>query len=113
MECAGQWRMVMHAYCFMPTHLHLVCAVADEGSDFLRFLRRFKGESSRRLHREGFRAFEWQRSYWDRYARAEDDVRARIYYTLANPVRKGLCDKWEDWPWSRYCGWPVPGQGTI
>ena len=113
LECAKRWRMALHAYCLMPTHLHLVCSIVDEGSDFLSFVKRFKSETCRRLHGAGFSAFKWERSYWDTYSLAEEDVRTRIYYTLANPVSRGLCEKWDEWPWSKYCGWPVPGEGGI
>jgi REP element-mobilizing transposase RayT len=113
LECAARWRMGIHAYCLMPTHLHVVCSVADESGDFETFVKRFKSEASRRLRRAGFTAFEWQRSYWDRYSRTEEEVKTRIYYTLGNPVRRGLCEKWDDWPWARYCGWPVPGEGEL
>jgi REP element-mobilizing transposase RayT len=112
-ERAARWRLAVHAYCLMPTHMHIVCSLLNEQGDFLTFVKRFKAECSRRLRRAGFPAFRWQRSYWDRFSRSPEEVRTRILYTLANPVRKGLCTKWEDWPWSQYCGWPLPGEGRL
>jgi REP element-mobilizing transposase RayT len=111
-ETAERWRVGLHAYCLMPTHMHFVCSAGLDG-DFLTFVNRLKREGSRRLHRAGFTGFAWQRSMWDRYLREDEEVRTRIYYLLDNPVRKGLCEHWGDWPWSAYCGWPDPGGGEL
>ena len=59
------------------------------------WLRRFKGGAARRVGGP-----LWQRSYWDRHARESDDAVAMMLYTLENPVRRGLCKEWTDWPWS-------------
>jgi len=90
----------------MPDHLHVVCSVANSQSSFLSFISRFKSEVSRRAHQMGLVEFAWERSYWDRYARDDEDVLAMIQYVLDNPVRERLCERWEDWPWSEYLGDP-------
>jgi REP element-mobilizing transposase RayT len=111
-ECAARWGLALHAYCLMPDHVHVVVSVQPRTGDFERFTRRLKCETSRRIHLRGFPTFGWQRSFWDRNARKEDDVRARIEYTLGNPVRKGLCRFPNDWLWSKYYGWPrTPTEG--
>ncbi len=99
-ERAARFGIVLRAYCVMPDHVHVVCSVASEESDFPAFVTMFKSEVSRRAHCLGHSEFGWSRSYWDRHARKEDDVGRMIEYVLANPVRKGLCDRWEAWPWS-------------
>ena len=35
----------------------------------------------------------------------EDDVFDRCRYVLGNPIKAGLCNHIQDWPWSysRYC----------
>jgi len=105
---AKRWGLAVHAYCLMPNHMHVVCSVLDTQAEFETFIRRFKREFSRRAHRSGFSGFTWQRSFWDRHAREEEDVRVRIEYTLDNPVRKGLCERREQWPWLKHYGWPSP-----
>jgi putative transposase len=85
----------VHAYCLMPDHLHVVCSVAEHRGDIALWLRRFKSAASRRCGHA-----LWHRSYFDRHARAGDDVVQMVEYTLANPERKGLCQVWTDWPWS-------------
>ena len=102
-----RWGLALHAYCLMPNHVHIVLSVSRDGSDFEMFVRRTKAEFSRRAHRSGSTGFTWERSFWDRHAREEEQVRVRIEYTLDNPVRKGLCRRREEWPWAKYYGWTL------
>jgi len=104
-ERADRSGVRLHGYCVMPDHVHIVCSIESEKSDFQAFVRTFKRETSRRAHRLGCASFAWQRDYWDRFIRVEEDVVEIIKYVLANPVRKGLCERPEDWPWSEFIGW--------
>ncbi len=87
--------VAIHACCLMPDHVHVVCSILPAGGDLAQWLCAAKSGASRRAG-----APLWQRGYWDRTARREDDVVAMVEYTLANPVRKGLCEDWAAWPWS-------------
>jgi len=93
-SAASRYGVRLHAYCLMPSHLHVICSGAP-GCDVALWLRRFKGGAARRVGGP-----LWQRSYWDRHARESDDAVAMMLYTLENPVRRGLCKEWTDWPWS-------------
>jgi len=42
----------------------------------------------------------WQRDYWDRFVRDQAQLEAVIAYIEQNPVRAGLVDRAEAWPWS-------------
>ena len=42
----------------------------------------------------------WHREYWDRYIRDERHLRQAIEYIHQNPVKAGLVDRPESWPWS-------------
>jgi putative transposase len=42
----------------------------------------------------------WQRSFWDRVLRSENDVRLAMRYTLNNPVRAGFVERPLDYPFS-------------
>lgn len=47
------------------------------------------------------RALFWQRGGgYDRNVRGEDALREKIGYIHANPVRRGLVERAEDWVWS-------------
>lgn len=42
----------------------------------------------------------WQNEYWDRFIRNENHFQNSISYILENPVKAGLCNTVEPWPWS-------------
>ena len=104
-ERAERFGLLLHAYCIMPDHLHIVCSAKSCESDFESFVTRLKSEVTRRARGLGHARFAWERSYWDRHARREEDVPGMVQYVLDNPVRKELCQRWEDWPWSEFVGW--------
>jgi putative transposase len=91
------------AYCVMPDHVHIV-VMTRQGSDFLNYLKGFKWATSRRMHQAGIVGKVWQRSYWDRHHRDDDDVTTMIEYVMNNPVRKEPCRRPEDWTHSQYLG---------
>ena len=42
----------------------------------------------------------WQRRFWERHVRDEDELAAGVRYCWINPVKHGLVERPEDWPWS-------------
>ncbi len=44
----------------------------------------------------------WQRRFWEHHIRDERDYRAHIRYCWMNPVKHGLVEDPEDWPYSSY-----------
>ena len=42
----------------------------------------------------------WHREYWDRYMRDEQQLQQAIEYIHQNPVKAGLVETAEAWPWS-------------
>jgi len=81
------------AYCFMPDHLHLL-VVGGEKSSLVRLVKRYKQTSSYR--HKGL----WQRSFYDRVLRCEEDVMGVARYIWENPIRKGLVETLRDYPFS-------------
>ena len=86
----------VHAYCIMPDHVHVVVSVMAEGGDAAKWTLYVKREAAKVLHSPGM----WQRSYWDRHARPDDSVVGMVPYVLNNPVRRGLCEAFDEWPFS-------------
>jgi putative transposase len=41
----------------------------------------------------------WQRDFFDHRLRDHHEETEKISYIRLNPVRKGLCERPEDWPW--------------
>lgn len=87
-------RYNLYAWCVMPNHVHAVVQPAGVWS-LARILHSWKSYSSKEantaLRREG--RF-WQREYFDRIIRDDEDLEQTVAYVLANPLKSGL----EDWP---------------
>jgi putative transposase len=95
-RAAGRYGFHVLAYCFMPDHLHLLIE-GDEVGDVGAFIKLFKQTTSYTFRREG-RGVLWQRSYYDRVLRADEDAGAVVRYILNNPVRRRLVDDARDYP---------------
>ncbi len=92
--------MDVFLYCVMPDHVHLGCRPAAEMPRFEVFIRQVKSESSRLARKRWYPDFAWQRSFWDTQEMTVPKVNTRVKYILENPVRKGLCSRWDEWPWA-------------
>ncbi|TAK32483.1 MAG: transposase [Chloroflexota bacterium] len=99
----GDWHA--YAYCLMPDHLHLALTPVPDKDSVSKSIQGFKTWTTRLAWQHGLQGALWQRSYYDHIARRDEDVRAICMYILANPVRKGLVDSPEAWP---YSGTPDP-----
>ena len=86
------------AYCLMPEHLH-VEIVADP--DLVLWVRLFKSATAAQAARLGLPGRLWQRGFYDRcLARGDQTLADVARYILENPVRAGLVQRAEDWPYS-------------
>ena len=89
----------IHAYCFMPDHVHLLIgpsstvSVADSVRDF-------KSRSTRLAWQYGCKGAIWQTSYYDHFLRKDEDLQVAVDYILNNPVRKGIVEEWRQYPYS-------------
>jgi len=87
------------AYCLMDNHVHFI-AVPDYSNSFARGL----GEAHRRYtrmvnFRENWRGYLWQGRFLS-YTLSEKHLYSAIRYVERNPVRAGLVERAEDYPWS-------------
>lgn len=87
------------AYCLMPNHVHLIAVPKSEDG-----LRRAIGEAHRRYtrmvnFREGWRGHLWQGRFCS-FPLSESYLLAAARYVERNPVRAGLAEKPEAYPWS-------------
>jgi len=44
----------------------------------------------------------WQHESYDHVVRGDKELIRIAEYVLNNPVKAGLCERWEDWKWN-YC----------
>ena len=88
-----------HAYCLMGNNVHLVLDSArdDVSSGMQRlngiYAQSFNGSYGRVGHL-------FQNRFGVRLVESERGLAGTCRYVFDNPVRAGLCDQPEDWPWS-------------
>ena len=91
-------RFDVHAYCFMPDHLHLLLS-GEAGGSLREFVRQFKQISSfEHKHRDGTEL--WQISYYDRVLRRDEDLYSVARYIWGNPVTAGIVTDPRDYAFS-------------
>ena len=97
-----QSKYLLHDFVVMPDHLHLILTPNETLERAMQFI---KGGSSFRAKKELDRQFEiWQRGFTDHRVRDHADyIRSKDYLEM-NPVRKGLCTRPEDYPYSSASG---------
>jgi REP-associated tyrosine transposase len=97
-RAADQERFALLAYCFMPDHAHFVIRGLHDDSHFKRFATRakqFSGYAFSQAH-DGQRL--WQRYFYEHVLRDEETSQKVIKYVVANPVRGGLVEQPQDYP---------------
>jgi putative transposase len=76
----------------MPDHLHAIIAFPCRPgmkmiiSNWKKFV-------------AGTLGVDWQRDFFDHRLRDHHELQEKTSYILMNPVRKGLCERAEDWVW--------------
>jgi putative transposase len=100
-SCAKTYLWECHAYCLMTTHYHLVLEVPrTELSAGIQYLNGRHAQRFNRRH-ERYGALFAER-FTARVIESEEYLFEACAYVVLNPVKAGLCDLAEEWPWS-YC----------
>ena len=88
-------------YCIMPNHVHLVAVPLRPELPLHQIIKSVKTYSAKQVNAHlGRTGRFWQREYYDHVVRNEKELRNIIAYVLENPVKAGLCETWEQWPYS-------------
>ncbi len=82
-----------HLAVLMPDHVHLLLNFPGDKS-----LSRVMGEWKGWLGRH--KGISWQRNFFDHRLRNEEQDRNKSDYVFNNPVRAGLIEKPENWPYT-------------
>jgi putative transposase len=98
-RCAETYRWVCQAFCLMSTHYHLV--VESTCDNLSRGLHQLNGRHALAFnHRHRRYGHLFAERYSVRVIESEEYLYDACSYVLLNPVKAGLCDRVEDWPWS-------------
>ncbi|HXF49305.1 MAG TPA: transposase [Verrucomicrobiae bacterium] len=98
-ECADEFRYDLLAYCLMPDHLHLLISPQDSGVTVSEFVRHLKSRSAFRFKSATHEKL-WQRGFYDHAVRKSEDLQKVADYIFHNPVRKGLVETAEAYPYA-------------
>jgi len=94
----------MHGAVVMPNHVHPVFTPGSDGKGnpfgLAQIMNGIKGTSAHTVNRVlGRRGPVWQRESFDHILRTDESIREKVNYICANPVRKGLVQSEDEYPW--------------
>ena len=92
-------RFLVHAFCIMPDHAHLLVEGQTSGSNLVGFVARWKQTTGYIFRHELPRGF-WQRRFYDHILRHAEDSDRVAWYIWMNPVRKGIVAAPQNYPFS-------------
>ena len=98
-ELKKDYAIEFWAYCLMPNHIHAVVVPGDNDclSKYFAILHRRYAWKTNRRH--DWLGHLWQKRFFS-VVMDEPHAVAALRYVEQNPVRAGLCESAEDWPWS-------------
>jgi len=96
-------RIQLHAAVMMPEHVHpLLTPLRDEQGwpyGLPEILKLIKGTSARSVNKLLGCGPVWQEESFDHVLRSDESLQNKLEYIRQNPVRRGLAQKPEDYPW--------------
>jgi putative transposase len=90
---ATAWRT--GRYVLMPDHLHLFAAPGEPALPLENWVQYWKSQLSKVFKNPRRR---WQTDHWDRRLRSGERYAEKWEYVRQNPVRRGLVQRADDWP---------------
>ena len=101
-------RYELLAWCVMPNHVHVLIK-QKQGFPLAELVKSWKVFTAREANTIlGRTGRFWMREYHDRRIRDEAHLNRAVVYVENNPVKAGLCERPEDWPWSSATGRSAP-----
>jgi REP element-mobilizing transposase RayT len=93
-------RYKLWAWCIMPNHVHCLfeMTTGNRLGDIIKSWKSYTAIRANRILRHD--GPFWQRDYFDRYMRNEEQMARTIDYIEGNPVQAGLCREPVEWRWS-------------
>jgi REP element-mobilizing transposase RayT len=97
-------KLQMHGAVVMPDHVHMIFTPLKDGQGnpygLTEIMSGIKGASAHSINKVlSRRGPVWQREFFDHVPRAEESIHSKVHYICENPVRHGLVQEIEDYPW--------------
>jgi putative transposase len=105
-----RYRFFVFGYVVMPEHVHLLLSEPECGT-LAAALQAVKQSVARRQIAE--RPHFWEARYYDFNVWSAKKRVEKLRYIHRNPVRRGLVEKPEDWPWSSYRPYATGEEGVV
>jgi REP element-mobilizing transposase RayT len=94
------------AFCVMPDHVHVLLSLRSEERTLSRWVGDVKRWVSRQAGNDGIRV-GWQKGFFERVLRTQEDLLATARYIVANPVRAGIVASPSYYPWCGSFEWDL------
>jgi REP-associated tyrosine transposase len=118
-----RYDFMIYGFVVMPNHVHLLISEPKQGTiaTVIQSLKvasfryhkthicQQKADMGHKIESSPF----WQRRYYDRNVRDHEEFINDLKYIHRNPVKRGLVEKPEDWPWSSYRHYALDEQGIV
>jgi putative transposase len=89
---------LLHEFVIMPDHIHVLLTPLTSLEKAIQFI---KGGFSYRAKKElGSNMEVWQKGFSDHRIRDANDYRIHVFYIRQNPIRKGLCERAQEFRYS-------------
>jgi putative transposase len=103
----AEWKAALgcrlYAYCLMPNHVHLVIDPGEHGRHLGMLMKRVAGRQTRRVNkRESRSGTLWESRFKSSLIETDRYLLACCRYVEMNPVRAGMANAPEEYPWSSF-----------
>jgi putative transposase len=96
---ASRYGWSVGRFVVMPDHVHFFCVCAEtQGGKLLSGFKQWTAKAI--LRNSGLSAPLWQREFFDHLLRSDESYGSKWTYVRENPVRAGLAQSPEDWPYA-------------
>ena len=86
-------------YVLMPEHVHLFVAFAPQSIAISDWMKSLKNSLSRTFRQQNVAPPHWQKGFFDHVLRSEESYAKQWEYVAENPVRAGLVQSADNWPY--------------
>lgn len=91
-------RYDLQAWVIMPNHVHVIIQMREISLSTI--IHSWKSYTTRMINLSlGRSGPVWHKDYWDRFIRDENHYVSAMNYVRQNPVKAGLVQHAEEWPW--------------
>jgi len=95
----------LDTFCIMSNHAHIVFTPLEKEDGAYHALQKIMHSLKRHTARKGNKVLGregafWQHESYDHVVRDRREWERIVAYVLNNPVKAGLVERWEDWPWT-------------